>query len=228
MKFSYLLPTLFIFILFGCSKEDEGLKTTATSQAITLITPANNAEVNPCCTNFSWQSTLPGTFRLEISEDQNFNTHVTDSILTTNSFQLNTNLTLTKKYFWRVSDNTNQSSSSFIVKDVISGLKPLYTNIKIRRYDWNTIHGIWRDTTFYDSVKLTKENDKVRFEYTADNINQLMSLTPSLLKNTISYHSYNNSRGCDFHINYLTDSITVRNEQGGLGGGTVWQLALKK
>src|SRR5688500_15787506 len=149
MKIGSLLISLSILLFSGCTKEDD--EPTLANENIGLVYPVNVQDLNPCCINFQWNNPEAGNSRILISKSADFTELILDSSLVSNSLILDQIFQPDTEYFWKVSNGNSESASSFKIKDVISGLKPTYNNIKIRRYTWNSINGISNDTTYFST-----------------------------------------------------------------------------
>jgi len=232
MKSKLMIGLIFASILTGCSKDDEEdtNKVVNDPQIVTLISPNKTIHENPCCINFSWQSFVQGNSRLVVSEDSSFTNLIVDTTIASQSFNLDYTFKPATKYYWRVSKSEGmQGASFFTVKDVLSTVQGTYSNALIRKYNWSGPTGIENDTIFTGTVKLQKEGSKIRMQYLFENINQVMEYAPQNIANSVIYitNPYG-SNGATLALNYVNDSIIINNKFGGLGGGTVWIMKMKK
>ncbi|MEX0721676.1 MAG: hypothetical protein WD059_13470 [Balneolaceae bacterium] len=95
---------------------------TVEKQPITvdLISPVNNGEENAADIYFEWEAALEGRdYHFQVSEDQNFETAIIDSIVENTSLALS-DLKGGKQYYWRVSPILNAETGAWSETSVFS------------------------------------------------------------------------------------------------------------
>lgn len=233
MKNIFLYGILFCLlqIILGCTKvNDDPLNP---SNSIVLLFPINDEIVDYCCFTFAWESSnVVSDYQLTLSEDENFETIILDTITETLSYYQHQKLRPGRKYFWKVSSNQLQSESvdSFYTKDYLAYFQGSYM-VDVLIQDWNFQQGVIWDTMFVGNLVIEKITEEiVQAHETTTGKGRKYSYNPylSLGENRIVFLYEDASRSSFCTFNYGSNTFVAYVIEGGVGSRTIYSFTGKK
>jgi hypothetical protein len=125
---------------------------------IDLLFPVHNEVVDYCCFYMNWISpTIPSDYKLIISEDDHFQSHVLDTLMSDAVNYVAKKLRPARPYYWKVSSDQlhQQAIDSFKTRDYVDYFAGTYpVNILVQK--WVDTQGIIWDTTLIGELTMEK------------------------------------------------------------------------
>ncbi len=203
---------LIVFQTLGCTKGPK----------LNLISPIGLYVEPPDSILFEWAGLPDEPSKLTISEGNNFDLIITDTILDTNSF-LEVGFLPNTTYSWRVIADDQMEEAQFTTLDPIDEVIGVY-NIEVHEYWWEANLTLL-DTTYQETIELEKMDDKIKAQFERYGI-----------ENVLGYSFYKNEKyvysrlgglsiGSELYIDRVNRIIEIDAREGGLSYGKVFNVS---
>ena len=214
-----VITFLVIMISISCDKQ---ISISCDNPELVLLNPQNEYYGRIDSITFNWMSSEVKPKNLVIRSGESFENIHLDTIINSDSF-IAIKFRPGEEYFWSVSTDKCESSTTFTTNDPLDGIESQY-EVETLKYHFMSGYPPGDTTIFLDTVRLVKENNKLRVQYNLGRINDLCDF----FRYRIDLEAYKYEYIAGFgDYTYVTIYPKIREidvwsrKGGGLGGGTI-------